>query len=265
MKVFISADIEGIATTTAGGDCSCASPTYVYHCEQMTNEVIAACEGAIKAGATEIVVRDAHGPATNIDIKRLPRCAKPIREWSGHPYSMVEGIDGSFDACLFVGYHNAASRNGNPLSHTFSGKPFWIKINGQITSEFLMYSYAAANEGVPTVFLAGDKQLCEDYADLHPQLVTVAVKEGCGARTMSVHPELACDMIREGAEKALRQNLKTALAEMPKKFNVEICYRSHVHATQFSYYPGVKQISDTNITFSAKDYFEVMRFFKFVL
>lgn len=265
MKVFISADIEGIATTTINSDCNPTSSTYSYHCEQMTSEVIAACEGALNAGAKEIVVRDAHGPATNIDIKRLPKQVKVIREWSGHPYSMVEGIDNSYDACMFIGYHNAASRNGNPLSHTISGKPFWIKLNGRITSEFLMFSYAAANEGVPTVFLSGDKQLCDDYADLHPQLVTAAVKEGYGARTLSVHPATACDMLREGTEKALSQNLKTALIELPKKFDVEICYRSHMHATEYSYYPGAKLISDTNITFSSNDYFEVMRFFQFVL
>ena len=65
-----------------------------------------------------ILVRDAHDTGTNLDARALPACAELIRGWSGHPYCMVEGIDSSFDAALFIGYHSAAGRDGNPLSHT---------------------------------------------------------------------------------------------------------------------------------------------------
>ena len=265
MKVFISADIEGVTTTTTFNDCITSSAKYEYHCEQMTSEVIAACEGAIEAGATEIVVRDAHDNATNIDIKRLPKCVKLIRQWSGHPYSMVEGIDNTFDACMFVGYHSAASCSGNPLSHTIDSNPFWIKINDCIASEFMIFSFVAAYEGVPTVFLSGDMQLCDDSATLHPKLVTVSVKKGVGASTASINPILACDLIRERTEKALKQDLKKALISLPQNFNAEICYKSHIDADKFSYFPGVQKISDTNITFSSSDYFEIVRFLKFCI
>jgi hypothetical protein len=33
---------------------------------------------------------------------------------------MVEGLDESFDAALFIGYHARASSGGNPLAHTMS-------------------------------------------------------------------------------------------------------------------------------------------------
>ena len=180
MKVFISADIEGVATTLSHEDCRPGNPNYPYHCDEMTKEVLAACEGAMEAGADEIVIKDAHGPACNIDSKVLPPCAQIIKGWSGHPYLMVEGLDKSFDAALFVGYHSAASREGNPISHTVSGRPAWIKLNGQICSEFMMFSLCAASLGVPTVYLSGDQQLCEDSQNLHPCLVTTAVKAGVG-------------------------------------------------------------------------------------
>ena len=140
MKVFISADIEGVSTTLSHADCRPGNPNYPYHCDEMTKEVLAACEGAMEAGADEIVIKDAHGPACNIDSKVLPPCAQIIKGWSGHPYLMVEGLDKSLDAALFVGYHSAASREGNPMSHTVSGRPAWIKLNGQICSEFMMFS-----------------------------------------------------------------------------------------------------------------------------
>ena len=124
MKVFISADIEGVATTLSHEDCRPGNPNYPYHCDEMTKEVLAACEGAMEAGADEIVIKDAHGPACNIDSKVLPPCAQIIKGWSGHPYLMVEGLDKSFDAALFVGYHGAASRRAIPCpTPSADGRP----------------------------------------------------------------------------------------------------------------------------------------------
>ncbi|WP_415931564.1 M55 family metallopeptidase [Zhenpiania hominis] len=144
MKIFISADIEGVATTTLWPETEKGSEDYRLHAQQMTMEVIAACEAASEAGASEIVVRDAHEDGNNLDIWKLPENVTLIRGWSGHPYSMVYGIDPSFDAAIFIGYHSAASSEGNPLSHTESLNPLSVKLNGALASEFLLYSYAAA-------------------------------------------------------------------------------------------------------------------------
>lgn len=144
MKIFISADIEGAATTTLWPETEKGSEDYRLHAQQMTMEVIAACEAASEAGASEIVVRDAHEDGNNLDIWKLPENVTLIRGWSGHPYSMVYGIDPSFDAAIFIGYHSAASSEGNPLSHTESLNPLSVKLNGALASEFLLYSYAAA-------------------------------------------------------------------------------------------------------------------------
>lgn len=144
MKIFISADIEGVATTTLWPETEKGSEDYRQHAQQMTMEVIAACEAASEAGASEIVVRDAHEDGNNLDIWKLPENVTLIRGWSGHPYSMVYGIDPSFDAAIFIGYHSAASSGGNPLSHTESLNPLSVKLNGALASEFLLYSYAAA-------------------------------------------------------------------------------------------------------------------------
>ena len=144
MKIFISADIEGVATTTLWPETEKGSEDYRLHAQQMTMEGIAACEAASEAGASEIVVRDAHEDGNNLDIWKLPENVTLIRGWSGHPYSMVYGIDPSFDAAIFIGYHSAASSEGNPLSHTESLNPLSVKLNGALASEFLLYSYATA-------------------------------------------------------------------------------------------------------------------------
>ena len=157
MKVYISADIEGNAFTTVWDETRIDHPEYAAARQQMTAEVKAACEGAIAAGADYILVNDAHDYAVNLDVNELPECVEVIRGWSGSPMGMVDGVDDSFDAAMFIGYHSAAGRCGNPLSHTFTTKTTCVKLNDMVCSEFLLYSWACARKGVPTVLLAGDK------------------------------------------------------------------------------------------------------------
>lgn len=265
MKVFISADMEGLTTTTLPDDYIPGKPDYPFHAKQMTAEVIAACEGAMKAGAKEIYIKDAHEEANNIDATLLPKCTRLIKNWSGHPYGMAEGINSSFDACLFIGYHAGAGGSGNPLSHTISHKAFSVTMNGTPVSEFTIYSYVAALERVPVVFLAGDRQICEDAEAMHPMITTVAVKEGIGSATVSLQPEYACDLIRERVESALKGDLSKAQIHLPKEFDIEICYHDHFEAEKMSYFPGVKKTGTHTISFTSKDYFEVKRLFSFVL
>jgi len=265
MKVFISADMEGTTPTIRWDECDYEKKFYSFYAEQMTREVVAACEGAINAGADEIFIKDAHETAVNIDITKLPECATLIRGWSGHPYSMAFGIDSSFDAAMFIGYHSAAGKEGNPLSHTMSGKPLYIKMNGEYCSEFMLYSYAAALEGVPTVFLSGDKMLCEDGKKLHPGLHTVAVKDGVGSSAACLSTTKALKLIKENAEKALKQDLEKAKITLPKHFSVEICFKEHTYAHKISFYPGMKKLNSNTVLFETDDYFEVLRMVSFVL
>ena len=257
--------MEGVTGTTLWEECDRSSAFYPRFAEIMTQEVVAACKGAFAAGAKEVVVKDSHATGTNIDITKLPEGVKLIRNWSGHPFSMVEGIDSSFDAALFIGYHAAAGRPNNPLSHTMSSVPHDITINGIPASEFLIYSYAAASVGVPTVFLSGDLMLCEDSKNLHPKLTTVAVKEGQGGLTINNAPSSTVKWIEEGAQKALTQDLKNALVNLPEYYDVVIRFREHKTCTRKSYYPGMEVMDSTTLRFQTKDYFEVLRMITFVL
>lgn len=265
MKVFISADIEGITTTTVWDETNPSHAFYAPHAKQMTEEVLACIEGAKSAGAKEIFVKDAHGPGMNIDTTRMPSGVKLIRSYAGHPYLMVEGVDKTFDAALFVGYHSSAGRMGNPMSHTISGRHVLLKINGVITSEFMLYSYACALEGVPTVFLSGDKMLCDDFKDLHPKLITCTVKDGLGAMTVNYSTEDTLKSIKSLSEKALKQDLSNALPKLPDHFDVEVYFKEHQHTEKVSWYPGVTKKSDNVVTFSSDCFFEVLRTIKWII
>ena len=265
MKVFISADIEGIAFTTAWEETQKGQGEYPAAVKQMTAEVKAACEGAIAAGADYILVKDAHGTSRTIDPTQLPKCCEIVRGGNGSPLTMVEGVDETFDAVMFVGYHSAAGRNGNPLSHTYTKSTTEVKLNGMPASEFLLYSYACAKLGVPSVFLSGDKMLTEDSKDLHPCLKTVAVKDGLGGYTRSKQPEYACDLIRAGAEEALRQDLANALPKLPEHYVFEVSFKEHPRAVRASYYPGFVQVDSHTVRMETDDLMDVLRSITFVL
>jgi len=259
MKVYISADIEGITTSLRWEETDSSHSSFHLHAEQMTKEVLAACQGAIAAGATEIWVRDGHGGGNNINPTLLPKEATLVRGWSQCPDFMVEGIDNSFDAAMFIGYHSAAGRCGNPMSHTMSGKHTGIIINGRRASEFMIYSWAAARYGVPTVFLAGDKMLCDDDADLHPALISVAVKDGIGGAAYCRSVAATLPEICKKSEEALKQDLSAAKITLPESFHVEIFFKDHAHTEKVSHFPGVKKIGDNAVIFSRDDFYEVLR------
>ena len=265
MKVFICADIEGITTTTTWEETIPSHASYGLHAKQMTEEVLACIQGAKNAGATEIVVKDAHGSATNIDPTRMPSGVTLLRNWTGHPYTMVEGIDKTFSAAMFVGHHSAASKTGNPMSHTYSGRCNYLKVNGVIASEFLIYSYACALEGVPTVFLSGDKMLCDDSKDLHPKLVTCAVKDGVGAMTINYSTEDTIKNIKELSEKALTQDFINALIKLPDYFEAEFYFKEHISAEAASYFPGAIRKNDNTVIFQSNSLFEILRTIKWIM
>jgi D-amino peptidase len=129
----------------------------------------------------------------------------------------------------------------------------------------MLFSYACALEGVPTVFLSGDKMLCDDFKDLHPCLITCAVKDGLGAMTMNYSPADTLKNIKELSEKALNQDLKSALVKLPSNFDCEIYFKDHAVAEKASWYPGVSKKSDNIVTFQSNDYFEVLRTIKWII
>jgi len=265
MKVFITADIEGVTGSTHWDETEKKNPDYGEFREQMTAEVAAACEGALNAGASEILVKDAHDSARNIIAARLPREAKLLRGWSGHPYAMMQGLDHTFQAVMMIGYHARAGSNANPLSHTMCGDDVYLKINDLYAAEFTVNAFTAGLEKVPVVLLSGDAGLCEEAAALIPAITTVAVKEGRGNSTTSIHPMLAVDNIRASAQKALQGDLSKCRIQMPDHFSVELRYKEHTMANARSYYPGASLKDPFTIQFECDHYFEVLRLLSFVL
>lgn len=265
MKIFISADIEGVAGCTLKEECHKDKPEYAKFAEQMTQEVLAAIEGAVAAGADEIVIKDGHGSATNIDVIKMPGCATLIRGKSGHPYNMMYGLDDSFDGVMFIGYHSGAGWPTSPLSHTNTGNPSYIKINGEYASEFMINSYIAAMHNVPVLFVSGDQGICEAAKKLVPNITAVETKKCEGGSTINVAPQKAIELIRKNAEKALKNDFSKNLLKLPAKFEDEIRFKEHINAYKMSFYPGMEAMDSHTIKMETNNFMDIVTAHMFVL
>ena len=138
MKIYISSDIEG-TSGASNWDEALDTAHHKFLGPQMTREVAAAARAALESGAQEVLVRDAHAGALNIDPAGLPWGTKLLRGWAPDIYCMMSGIDrDTYDAVLFTGYHCGAKNPGNPLSHTMHRYVDSVLINGEPVSEFVI-------------------------------------------------------------------------------------------------------------------------------
>jgi D-amino peptidase len=260
LKVYISADMEGIGgVSTWKVQAGSKGREYEKFRELMTLEVNAAIAGAFDAGATEVLVSDSHGDAQNLDVERLDRRVQLIRAWP-RPLGMMEGIDASFDAVAFVGYHAAEGRESATLSHTMSGTEE-IKLNGTTVPEAGFNAAIAGDFGVPVVFLSGDQTIGEDAKRLLGSLETVAVKQALGfyaARMM--HPEEAQRLIREGVKRAVERRGEMKPYRLPHPVKLEMRFNDIVTAELVSYLPGVERPRGNTIVFTGSDMGVVSRF-----
>jgi len=207
MKVFMSIDIEGINGICCWDETEADTSRYNEFKQELQREVNAACRGAIEAGATEILIKDAHDSARNLSILDLPKEAKLLRGWEGTPCSMMAGLDESFDAVMFVGYHSASRSSGNSLSHTMNGNIFHVKINGEIASEFTINSLYASYLNVPVAFLSGDLNLTQLVKKVNNNIEVVASKEGLHGAVISKHPLITCEEIEKAGKSISNSNM----------------------------------------------------------
>lgn len=262
--IFLSADIEGTAGIVNWNETTLSHPEHAAFAAQMTREVRAACDGAIAAGAEDILIKDAHDSARNIDPQKLPEQARIVRGWAGSPWCMMTGIEtGRFDAAVMTGYHSWAGSDNNPLAHTMNTGLTGILLNGELIPEFLINAYTAAYVGVPTVFLSGDEGLCEYARQVIPAITTVATGRGIGGAGISIQPELAVRRIREGVEEALKGDLSACLPKLPEYFETEVVYKDFARAYRMSFYPGASRSGNYGVRFESGDFWEVLRFWHF--
>lgn len=266
MRIYISADMEGVAGIVAEEQTNpVGQPEYAYSCKLMTGEVRAACEGAKDAGATAIVVNDSHWDMRNIIHEELPPDVRLIRG-SPKPLSMNQGIDATFDAAAYVGYHASGGTRDAVLDHTYTGKTVYeVRINGEPCSEARINAAVAGSYGVPVVFLSGDQHACADARSFMPWVEAVEVKTAIGRyAAMSLSPEEARTRIKAGIASAIR-NRKGKGARpyvFTRPVTLELTFTYTSKADMASLLPGSERISARTVRFIHDDFITVFRAFR---
>jgi len=264
VKVYISCDMEGISGVVAGKQTQMDGDEYKRAQKLMTGEVNAAIEGALTGGATEVLVNDSHGSMRNILIEELNPSAQLI-SGSPKPLSMMQGIDGSFDAAFFIGYHAQAGTAYSVLDHTYSGATVYqVSLNGRPVGETGLNAALAGHFGVPVVLVTGDKLLVEEAKALLGTVEVVAVKESYGrSAAKCLVPEAARELIREAAQRVLSKGGKPFVVKPPITLTVDFISSAHLDMVELI--PGVNRVCGRRIEFIHDDLLTIYKVWRAML
>jgi D-amino peptidase len=260
VKVFLSSDMEGTAGVVDWQQCVGDGPEAAAGRKLLLAEVNAAIEGALAGGATEVVVNDSHSTMRNLPADALAGGASYI-SGSHKPLYMMQGLDGSFGAVLFVSYHGSIGAPAG-LSHTYNPSAVMeARLGGVVTGEAGINALVAAHYGVPVVLVTGDRYACEETAALIPGVHTAVVKEHVSRLAAhSLHPARACALIRETAQRAV---VGAAGASPPPVGSapLEVSVRTTDIAEATTWVRGVERTGPRELRFQGDDPLAVYRSF----
>lgn len=263
MKLFISADMEGIAGVVSDKEVSPGEQEHQRARRLMTQEVNAALKGAFAAGVTEAVVADAHASMTNILPEELDPRAHLVRG-APRPMGMMEGLDASFSAVFFIGYHARRGTAGGVLEHTYSGRVISrLQINGHDQGELGLNAYLAGHFGVPVLLVTGDHQLVREGQELLKIVEGVQVKQGLGRyAASSLHPEVAREKIRKQAHKAVKRRGEFSPLTASPPVDLDLVFPQTGMADHAALMPGAQRKGGCHIHYRAEDYLLAYRAFR---
>lgn len=261
MKVYISVDMEGITGVTGRPHVDPSHAEYTRFRKLMTEDVNAAVEGALEAGATEIVVNDSHSWMYNVLIEELHPAAQ-LLSGSNKAYLQMHDIDESFAAAFFIGYHAMEGAADAMLDHTLIGRTVTrIKCNGKEVGESALNAAMAGYYGVPVALVTGDDKVAQEVEEtIDPRVNTVVVKQSVNRfAARCLPPRESHRLIREGAAKALREldKLQPYRVEGPVTF--EITFKTTAEAAITTLLPTVTSVDSKTVAVTANNYKDAYR------
>jgi len=260
MRIYISADIEGITGVVHTAQSAWPGGDYERARKWMAEDVNAAIDGALKAGATYIVVNDAHGDMRNLIINDLHPASNLI---SGRPkdVSMLHRLDDSFDLVFFIGYHARTGKRDGIINHTYSGAVVSeLQLNGRVMGETGLNAATAGELGVPVGLVTGDSATAQEALDLLGVVETVAVKEGSGRYVaLCKHPDQARREIREAAERAVQKAGSFSPFRLSTPIELQLRFPCTPMADACELIPAVQRENDLTIRYQAATMIEAYK------
>ena len=265
-KVYISVDMEGTVGAVTADQLGPKGFEYARFREFMTREALAAVAAAKRAGAVEILVSDSHGNGENLLIERFPADVRIIRSWPRR-LAMMAGIDSSFDAVMFIGYHSSTDNPQGVRAHTFSSARLTsVKLNGTPVTEGAFNAAIAGHFGVPVVMISGDDVVIEEVRSLVGDIEGAAVKKALGFHSAeTLTPEAAYELIGQRVEAALGRVEEFEPYKLKSPIELEVSFKHYRPVEVLGYLRAVERIGSHTIRFRGEDMLEVSDFMNFVL
>ena len=264
MKIYISVDMEGIAGVAAAKQVQPDQKEYERFRRLMTQEANAAVEGALAGGAREVVVSDGHGPMTNILVEELHQDAR-LLSGSNRLLCQMEGIDQTFAAVFFIGYHQREGGGDGILNHTLLGRIVQeVRLNGEPADEAAINGGLAGVFGVPVALVSGDTAVCAEAERRLRGVLVAPVKEGLDRYAgLSVTPQKAQALIRERAREAVAVvragRMNPYRVELPVTFEVD--FKRTAPGRMATLFPGVERRGPRTIAITDNDYVRAFKLF----
>jgi len=265
LKVFISADMEGVVGVVNEEQLGPGGFEYGRFREFMTREVLAAIDGARSAGATEVVVADSHGNGLNLLIEMLPVDVTVVRSWP-RPLGMMQGIDETFDAAIFIGYHAGTTNPEGVRAHTFSSATLAdVRLNGRSALEAGFNAAIAGHFGVPVIMISGDDAAVEEARAFIGELEGAVVKWNTGFHSArSLTPEASYALIRERVVTAMERLDSFEPTVLPTPVTLDIRFKNYRPSEVLAFLPVVERTSSHTVRFVGQDILEIARFMQFL-
>lgn len=261
MKVYISADIEGIGCIVRQEQSSPEGREYGWARKMMTEEVNAAIGGAFDGGANEVVVADSHNIGLNLIPEALDTRAQLIMG-SPRPLCMMEGIHLGFDAAFLVGYHGKAGTIDSNLVHIFTRRINEVTVNGINIGEIGLSSGLAGFYGVPVALVTGDDHAAGEAARLLPGVETVEVKKAIGAyAARCILPEKSRALVYEGARRAMAGAGSWPVFRIEPPVELTIRFSTTSAVDRVLRMPGTERQDGLTVRFTGKNYLEAFKAF----
>jgi len=241
MRVFICADMEGVSgVVTRRQTDDYDSAEYAAACARMQADVQAAVEACRQMGATDIVVADSHGPATNLDPDQFAGDVTLVQGWP-RPLNMMQGIEqGHYDAALLIGHHAAITSIGGGYPHSFSSSQYSaVRVNGEDMSEGVFNCALAGHYGVPVVAASGDDHCLKDLQLRLPDLSIATTKYSHGMYSATQLPrDQALELIRQAVSAGLAEAEQRTPLRIEGPIDLELRLKNRYFAELLSYLPG---------------------------
>ena len=265
LKVYISVDMEGVAGVVTADQLGPGSFEYPKFREFMTRETLTAVQAAKEAGATEIVVADSHGNMENLLIDMFPPDVRLIR---GQPrrLEMMAGIDRTFDAVIFIGYHASTNNLSGVRAHTFSSARLTrVALNGAVVTEGAFNAAIAGHFGVPVVMMSGDDAAIAEVRSLVGNIEGFETKKSLGfhsANTITPEASIGGIYLKVRAALARRGDFKPYV--LPTPVTLDISFKHYMPAEVLSYLKIVQRVDAHSIRYVGQDMVDVSDFVDFI-